>query len=1015
MLRLEANRDAEAAAWLWEIDFLDGLRRGAANYSGIAAAAAAQPRRARWKAWAAAARLCEWTVADARPPRGELARALALAREAAESDPRCLSALVVYGLLSEISGEPSALRAMEAASRLAPWAAPIHRRVAGLLWRLGDSAGYVARSEAALYADEGVGYFEKPLEVYQARGYRDRVEAAGRFLSENPNAYWMLVYRGDCRRTPEVNDQTGGHADHEAAVRINPDCAYAWAYLSRARLSHASASSAVDAIDRAVRLRPTCGWIRIWRGETRRRLGDVRGALQDLDAGLELDPDYELGYSWRGGVNRTLGRVQRCLSDLAIAGALVPDHAWTHQELSLAHRERGRTDDALLHLARAHRLDAKFVWSSARGKDRRALAELNGEIRRHPSNAAAWAWRGQSRLRAGHWSAAKSDLDRAVRLDPRNGWAWAWRARAYHKLGRLALARRFYDRALELEPLYAPALAWRGRLRHRLGDFPGALEDLSRAVVSDKKTSWIFQWKAQTEEELARDGEAEEDYTLSLAIDPKNFSALLGRCALRLRTGDLEGADRDCSAALALSPADPGALWLRAAVADRAGRWNDARGDYKAALHDARRLTRAQTATARRFLRRGPVATEASVRHACSHARRLIEEGRHLEAADVCAQILKAAPDCREALELRAESYRCSGEYGPMLSDRDRLVRLTGSEPAAVINRGVARRIAGDYQGALSDAELALGRRGPTLASALILKSEALRNLGLCESAVDAASLAIARDPGLSWAHVVRGKARRQSGDLNGAIVDFSRAVELSPDDAKAHGWLADARRKARQLDAAFDAARRAVELMPSCAWAVALLGEITRERGDKGEGLSLIRRAVAIDAQASCSYDFLGADPPSVRNDRDYAWVYAWRGGVSRKSGRLDRARADLLHSVALDPDCFWARAWLGECRLASSDARAAMADLTAALDAFSGYSDAWNWLARAHAEFGRWRQALAAHRKALAIDPTDPWAMLGSSLCLERLGRRAAAADMLLRVQAQAPNLISSLATAR
>ena len=146
------------------------------------------------------------------------------------------------------------------------------------------------------------------------------VAAADRWLARRPRDYWMLVFRGDAKRFPELNDFDGAVRDFEAALKLKPGCSYAWAYLSRARMSKVGPGPALEAIDRALKLEPGCGWYHCWRGEILRRTGKPREALRELDRGLALDPSYEFGYAWRGGARRALGLYEEALADLELAG-----------------------------------------------------------------------------------------------------------------------------------------------------------------------------------------------------------------------------------------------------------------------------------------------------------------------------------------------------------------------------------------------------------------------------------------------------------------------------------------------------------------------------------------------------------------------------------------------------------------------------------------------------------------------------------------------------------------------
>ncbi|NNN04454.1 MAG: tetratricopeptide repeat protein [Elusimicrobia bacterium] len=1004
-LRLDRGCDA-AWAWRWTAEPCEpGASR---SYDGIDRAIALAPRRALWRAFRGIAKTVEFMdarSADVRRPLADLQKAL-------EIDSRCVPALVAAGMALYNAGERKQAEGyFDRALAEEPDTAFLLAFRSACRIERGDLRGYLSDCESAVYADEGVGYFQNAGgRSSGAVTVAEKIMAVSRYLARHPRAYWMYVYRGDYKRAPEVNDQNGGRRDLEKAVELKPDCAYGWAYLSRSRLMQGDSSAAMEAVNRAVLLKPSCGWILCWRGEIKRLRGDQKGALCDLNRGLRLDPDYELGYAWRGGAKRGLGRPAQALVDFALASSLDPRHAWTLQEQSLALRQLGDVGAALEKLEAAHRLDPKYSWCGGTPDQfAAASAQLDEEIRAHPRNSWAWAWRGEAKLRKADYAGAVADMDRALALDGGLGWVRAWRGGALLELGSIRRALKDCDRALRLEPSYAYAYAWRGRARHLLGDSAGALTDLRRAVELNRMTSWIFLWKGEAEDRLGLAKEAEEDFGASLAIDRNHVAAMLARAALRQRCNNDVGVREDLERALAAQRDDPRVNFRLGVLNEREGRWGEARSNFAQALSGADRLTREELRVARRFAKLGAAASADLVLKALRHVRRSAENGLHLEAAATCDEILRVDGSCEEALRFRAEAYRCSGDYDKHVADLDRLLELSPRRPDLWCKRGAGRRISGDFSGALDDALSALKLRPDDPAPAHMLASEALRNLGRLPEAVASATDAIAAQPELAWAYVVRGKAHRQNGDSAGALLDFRRAARLDPSDAKARGWEADALRRDGRLREAEAAARAAIDLEPTCAWAVALCGEINRELGRIKAGFDLVRRAVKLDGNCSCAYDFLGADPPHVWRDSRYAWVYAWRGGIHRKRERWEAARRDLDHAVELDADCYWARAWLGELKLVRGDVRGALAEFAQVLGAHDAYQDAWTWQGRAYCEQKRWRPALSSFMKALSLDAADPWALIGASACLEKLRRASAAAKYRERAMSVAPGLFA------
>ena len=252
-----------------------------------------------WRAWAALAAL------DAAPER-----TLELCDGAAPDLP--LRGLALMRLR----------RWEEAAAALDADEAWILRQRSRALLRLGDVEGFVETCSRSILLDEGIGDLAAGLGRLESHAPAGIVAAA-----RGRTEWWALALRGDCKRSPEVDDKRGGLADLLRAAELAPERAWVWAYLGRARDSE-------DDLSRAVSLAPESGWPRIWRGELKRKRGALREALSDFDAGLRLAADYDLGYSWRGAALLALGRVKEAAADLELAAALLPGHAWTHEQLS---------------------------------------------------------------------------------------------------------------------------------------------------------------------------------------------------------------------------------------------------------------------------------------------------------------------------------------------------------------------------------------------------------------------------------------------------------------------------------------------------------------------------------------------------------------------------------------------------------------------------------------------------------------------------------------------------------
>jgi len=568
-LRL-AGRDAEAAAGFNRAAALDprcaaavaarweSLWTPGKSLSEIERAIALEPREPVWRIWRGLAGLA--ARVEGRRPADSAKRhfedALAL-RE---------SPLAWAGLA--LADGAKAVAACGKALKSEPNQGWLYRLRAKARLKDGDEEGFLVDSRRETLLDEGIGTLCEVFPTEQRRPVGRLLAAAERFLARRPQVHWMLVVRGDCRRSPEVNNFAGAVSDFEAAAALDPKCPFTRAYLSRALMVAGRTDAAMEAINLAIALAPASGWLRVWRGELRRRQGDNAGSLIDFDEGLRLDPDYEMGYAWRGGARRALGRTDEAIKDLGLAAALDPNYAWSFAERSLALRAAGRVAPALRDLQSAARLDSKYVWCARPRDNPAAVAQLDAAVKSRPKDAWAWAWRGETRLRLDDAAGAASDLKRAAALDPKLGWPRAWLGQALVLLGKPREALAAFDAAVALDARYPPALAERGRLLLSLGRTRAAWTDLSRAAAAGPLSARTWQVKGEAGLGLGRWSDSVLDFTKALELE-RGWRPRVGRAAAYEKLGLREKAREDMEV-LASYPEFHSELIARATAAPRA-------------------------------------------------------------------------------------------------------------------------------------------------------------------------------------------------------------------------------------------------------------------------------------------------------------------------------------------------------------------------------------------------------------------------------------------------------------
>src|SRR5262249_20192825 len=146
--------------------------------------------------------------------------------------------------------------------------------------------------------------------------------------------------------------------------------------------------------------------------------------------------------AWRGALRRGLGKTAQAIEDLDRAIAVDELYPFAAHERSLARRLAGDWVGAALDLDRAFRLDFRYAWVFASGREpgadelARAEKELTGAIAAAPSCVSLRAWRGELRRVRGDLSGALADLYEAAAADPAHDKAQAFLGRALLEGGR---------------------------------------------------------------------------------------------------------------------------------------------------------------------------------------------------------------------------------------------------------------------------------------------------------------------------------------------------------------------------------------------------------------------------------------------------------------------------------------------------------------------------------------------------------------------------------------------------
>ena len=250
----------------------------------------------------------------------------------------------------------------------------------------------------------------------------------------------------------------------------------------------------------------------------------------------------------------------------------------------------------------------------------------------------------------------------------------------------------------------------------------------------------------------------------------------------------------------------------------------------------------------------------------------------------------------------RGIAKQVKGDLDGAIADYNRAIESSPRYAHAYTNRGRAKKVKGDLDGALADYNRAI-ELDPDDVRAYSNRGFAKWTMGHLDDALADYDRAIERDPKYIDAYSGRGFFKRMKGDLDGALADYDRAIELDPKNVDAYYGRGVARYDKRDWSNALLDFRKTSALKPAVSeletlrdyshiriWmARAKLGErvaatnelkqylLARTIAKPGDWLSTIIRLLTVDLSEN---DFLKAagsgDEKQARNQKCEAYFYA-------------------------------------------------------------------------------------------------------------------------------------------
>jgi len=311
----------------------------------------------------------------------------------------------------------------------------------------------------------------------------------------------------------------------------------------------------------------------------------------------------------------------------------------------------------------------------------------------------------------------------------------------------------------------------------------------------------------------------------------------------------------------------------------------------------------------------------------------------------------------------------------------------------------------------------------PRLAEAHSDLGNVLLQLGKAGEAAASCQRALAVNPRLAAALGNLGNAERARGAHQLALASYRQLVELEPASAEAHHHLGSTLLEAGQPEAAIVSLRQAISLRPVYPSAVRQLARALSALGRGAEALPMLERLKTEQLDAGTLGEYAGllvsvgqfeAAAGIYRKAIDAtpgdARLHAGYGHAMRCLGSLQGAAEECRKALALDPTLPEAYAFLGNALLGLSDVLGAVAAYSGGLKVASDYAPLHTGLATAYRRLGRLDEASRSAHRALTAAPADPDAIgLIAELALDH-GRfteaeaqfRAALAVQPMHVQA-------------
>ena len=443
--------------------------------------------------------------------------------------------------------------------------------------------------------------------------------------------------------------------------------------------------------------------------------------------------------------------------------------------------------------------------------------------------------------------------------------------------------------AIDLDPKSEPAVYRRGAFKLQKGDYDGAITDLSRAIELSPNTADYYNDRGLAKLNKHDNDGAIVDFTRAIELDAKNAIAYRNRAMAKNIKGDAEGALADYNGAIELDPKNAGAFSSRGMIKKSKGDLDGAISDFSSAIEINPKLA---VAYKNRGEARQTKGDAAGAKEDLKHAGELDPQLRYEASSadhidrDIAKGTEKQSPGSAKTIEdffNRAIAKKAAGDLDGAIADYDRAIQLDPKEAAIYNNRGLAKQAKGDLDAAIVDFNRAI-QLNPKDAVAYSNRGNTKRDKGDVDGAIVDYNRAIRVDSKYAIPYYSRGLAKKQKNDLDGAIADYNRVIQLNPKFAKAYCDRGVAKRRKGDVQGAITDYNHTVELDPKYAIAYFNRGNAKGDKGDLEGAIADYNRGIELNPKGSKAYHY--------------------RADVHARKKEYDAAVMDTLKAIELEPN---------------------------------------------------------------------------------------------------------------